>query len=120
MLKLLFALLLAPMSVFAQGFPLSSELPQCEAALSGRAMCRDGIAFECRFSRPGSMQRGSGWLWQTNILLPCEATPVPADLPTDRQMDLPPGFIFAPQINGYGTQSGRSGMQVAPRSGQRP
>jgi hypothetical protein len=127
MRRLLFALLLAPVPGFAQNpSPLSpnanSRMPQCGSAMDGQTMCRFGVIYECEFVSPNSMERRTGWRWKSDVLRGCDTPPTPADLPGNGQGGAPPGFIYAPQTNDYGGQSGQSGTQINPgsgRSGQR-
>jgi hypothetical protein len=115
MRRLLFALLLAPIPGRAQSLsPLSpnanARMPQCGPALDGQTMCRFGVIYECEFIGLNSMERRTGWRWKSDILRACDTTPAPADLPSDSQREVPPGFTFAPQTNEYGNQSGQSGI----------
>ena len=99
---LLEAGLLGASPATAQGLsPLSpdanSRLPQCGPAMDGQAICRFGLIYECQFSSPSSMERRSGWSWQSEVLRTCERAPDPAELSDNGRTSLPPGFVYAPQ-----------------------
>jgi hypothetical protein len=108
MRRLFLVMLLMASPAMADDFPLSAELPRCVPAIAGRAMCRDGMAFECHEVGASTTRTASGWLWEANILLPCDANPAPADLPYDHRNDLPPSFSYAPQFDSSQSSSQRS------------
>ncbi|HBK06735.1 MAG TPA: hypothetical protein DDZ81_12835 [Acetobacteraceae bacterium] len=118
--RLLFALLLTPVSGFAQTLsPLSpnanAPMPRCGPDLDGQTMCRFGVIYECVFISPNSMERRTGWRWKSDVLRACDPAAAPADLPSGGDGGVPPGFTYAPQTGQYGTQSG---IQAKP--GSRP
>ena len=120
MRRLLFALLLLPLPALAQPLsPLSPEanarMPTCGPALDGQVMCRFGLVYECQYNSPASMERRTGWRWQSDLLRGCDTAPAPADLPEYGRTALPPGFAYAPQLGATGLQSSSGAQSTQPR-----
>lgn len=101
---LLFVLLVAPTSGFAQG-STNAPMPRCGPDLDGQTICRFGVVYECGFIDPDSMERSTGWRWRRDVLRGCDADPAAADLPNGNQGGVPPGFTYAPQVGPYGIQT---------------